>query len=81
MTYVVPNFGLPHANVLTSDADNVTLDVDDAGTSTAGTDIDADVVLLMNTDLIVRIDGQLPRLLSRVLSVTLTKGQVGLHDE
>lgn len=72
-THVVASLGLPEANVLTGKADNVTLVVHDTGTGTAGTDIDANVVVLNRVELVVRINRHLSRLLSRSLPVWLAE--------
>jgi hypothetical protein len=74
-TYVVASLGLPQTNVLTGKTDNVTLVVHDTGAGTAGTDINANVVVLNCVELIVRIDRHLSRLLSRSLPVRLTEGK------
>lgn len=52
--------GLPEAYVLGCQADDVTLAVNDAGTGTAGSDINADIQVLVHLDLFARISGCLP---------------------
>lgn len=61
---VVSRLGLPQTNVLTGQTDNVALVVHDAGSGTTRTDINANVMVLLNVELIVRVDGHLSRLLA-----------------
>jgi hypothetical protein len=74
-TYVVTSLGLPETNVLTGKTNNVTLVVHDTGAGTAGTDIDANVVVLNCVKLVVRVNRHLSRLLSRSLPVRLAEGE------
>jgi len=64
-TYIVTSLGLPQADVLARQPHNVALLVHDARPSRAGADIDADIVVLVDHDLVVRIDRHLPGLLPR----------------
>jgi hypothetical protein len=74
-TYVVASLGLPETNVLTGKTNNVTLVVHDTGAGTAGTDINANVVVLDCVKLVVRVNRHLSRLLSRSLPVRLAEGE------
>jgi hypothetical protein len=74
-TYVVTSLGLPETNVLTGKTDNVTLVIHDTGAGTAGTDINANVVVLDCVKLVVRVNRHLSRLLSRSLPVRLAEGE------
>ena len=58
-TYIVAGLRLPQLDVLRREADNVTMLIDNAGSSTASPNIDANVVIDMRTELVVRIGGEL----------------------
>ena len=73
--YVVASLGLPETNVLAGKTDNVTLVVHDTGAGTAGTDINANVVVLNCVELDVRVNRHLSRLLSRGLPIRLAEGK------
>jgi len=71
-TYVVASLRLPKANVLAGKTNNVTLVVHNTSTSTTGTNIDTNVVVQLWSQLIVRVNRHLSRLLPRLLAVWLT---------
>ena len=52
--------GLPETYVLGCQADNIAFTIDDAGAGTAGSDINADIEVLVHLDLFARISGCLP---------------------
>ena len=53
--YIVTLLWLPQPDILRGQANYVTLRIDDASSSTAGTDVDAYVVIHMDIEFIVRI--------------------------
>lgn len=62
-THVVTSLRLPKRDVLARQADDIALLVHDACSRGAGTDINADVVVLDDIDLVVRVDRHLAGLL------------------
>lgn len=75
-TYIVALLGLPKADILRGHAQDIAFGVDDTSSSTAGADIDADIVLHVWVQFVVGISGQL----TRGLPVRLSKRQ-GRHSE
>ena len=69
MPYIEARLGLPQPDILTGKTNDVSSVVHDARACAASTDIDADVVVPLRVQLVVRIHGHLPRLLPRGLSV------------
>lgn len=66
--HIIALFGLPQADVLRGHAKNVTFGIDDTSPGTAGADVDSNVILHVWVQLVVRIGGQLARLLPGWLS-------------
>ena len=71
--YVVSGLWLPEANVLAGKPDDITSGVHDASTGPTSTDIDTHVVIQKRVKLMVWVDRQLSRLLSRSLPVRLAE--------
>lgn len=66
--HIIALFGLPQADVLRGHAKNVTFGIYDTRPGTAGADVDSNVILHVWVQLVVRIGGQLARLLPGWLS-------------
>lgn len=75
VAYIVTVLRLPETNVLGGQAHDITLRVNNASSSTAGSDVDTDVMIEMHLQVLTRVGGGLARALTRGTTV----GQRG-HD-
>lgn len=77
VTYVVASLGLPQANVLRREANNVACLVDDTGASTTSADVDSNIVILLHDNVVSHVDGILSHGRSHPAKWNLCHGDSG----
>jgi hypothetical protein len=60
VAYIIAMLWLPKANVLRGQPHNIALGIDDTGTSTASSDINADIVVEVDIQLLPGVSGSFP---------------------
>jgi hypothetical protein len=69
VAYIITMLWLPKANVLRGQPHNIALGIDDTGTSTASSDINADIVIKVDIQLLPGVSGSFPGSLDGCMTV------------